>query len=202
MCISCFRPGGSHCPKRPSLLGENQALGYSLLLTWLHISASYQSRFFGSYRTRGTRTGSSSSPEGHPPSYGYNHSPTKIQPLLYGQNRALSHTLRKVLVVRTQNKKAEMGRENSSGEGQRFTFQLSSKHERQQGQRDRSYRTAQSQMGGPPCSARYWQHHAGVCRHPGPWCSPPHPQPVAAWQRHNSPGYMPHAALSSLEIDT
>lgn len=54
-------------------------------------------------------------PRGPLPSYGYNHSPTKIQPHLYGQNRALSHMLQIVLVVRTQNKKAEMGRENSSG---------------------------------------------------------------------------------------
>lgn len=54
----------------------------------------------------------------------------------------------------------------------------------------------------PPCSARCWQHRAGGCRHPGPWCSPPPQQPAAALRRHSSHGYMPHAALSSLETDT
>lgn len=83
-------------------------------------------------------------PRGPLPSYGYNHSPTKIQPHLYGQNRALSHMLQIVLVVRTQNKKLRWAEKTA------LVFsQLSSKHESQQGQREMSYRTMQKSDGRP-----------------------------------------------------
>lgn len=202
MCISCFRPGGSHFPKRPSLLGENQALGYSLLLTWLHILASHQSRFFGSYRTRGTRTGSSSSPRATLLPMGI------IIHLLKSNHTCMARTgpchtrYRWCWFSGPRTRKLRWAEKTAlvKGKGSLLSYLANMK-----GNKDRetgAKEQCRSQMGGPPCSARCWQHRAGVCRHPGPWCSPPHPQPVAAWQRHNSPGYMPHAALSSLETDT